>query len=129
MQKSAALTPLTTWLIWFALFAGLVFQRFFLGSGLEVRDDWNRPLSLLEGCAIGLPFAVSLIIRWSVLPRLHHTASQIPFFIIGIAAAEMIYFLGLFLFNDRETIFFATSALTIALYCPATWLSTSSSRL
>ena len=65
-----------------------------------------------------IPVAISVLIRWIVLPRVPTAEAGLVFFVIGIAMAEASCFIGLFLFPAYKEVFFAFSVLGIAQFIP-----------
>lgn len=106
------------WTIWLALFSGLFFHRFFLGSGLAVKDNWDQPPGWLALALLLGPVLLSAAIRWMVLPRFNQPATVLVPFIVGMAVSESLAFFGIFLFRGLETVFFGASLLCALQFIP-----------
>lgn len=111
-----ALNPqlLVWWVLWAAFQSGVFMFDFFLVN----RDSTPAPDTSPIWMAAALPFVMSVVIRWGVLPRFNNAQQALPVFIVGIACAEMTCFLGIFIFPAHQRELFILSVLGIAQYIP-----------
>lgn len=103
---------LNLWVIWIALLVGTFLQFHFLGGGAPRKPDefpWFIPL---------LPLAVSVVVRWRLLPRMKNPVQILPLFVIGIAMAESTMFLGLYLTPSYKMECFIAAVLGIFQFIP-----------
>jgi len=115
MNSSSSPSVLVWWILWAAFLSGVIVMYQVLGA---------RPASS-PGLAPGgmwivaaTPVALSVVLRWVVLPRIPARATAFPLFIVGIAMAEAALFLGLFLFPAHKQELFYLSVLGIAQFAP-----------
>ena len=105
------------WVLWAAFQIGIVIIYNFLGHAHHSSPEELKPWQL--GL---LPALISGAIRWSLLPVFKDATKALPFFIVGIAMAEMSCFLGIFIFpptkhNSSSPVslgFFSSSRFTLA---------------
>ncbi len=104
------------WVLWASFTVGIFFFYTFLGQnsapapiGTETRTPW-----LIAGTMI----FISSALRWIVLPRMHDAQKLLVTMIAGIALAESVTFLGLFVFPAYRLDFFVLSALGIFQFIP-----------
>jgi hypothetical protein len=104
------------WVIWAAFQAGIFLIYHFLSGGAARPEPTTTELPIwMVGLA---PIAISVFIRWLVLPRVQSAQAAFPLFVLGIAMAEMATFLGLFLFPTHRQELFMLSALGIFQFVP-----------
>ena len=48
------------------------------------------------------PLALSIIIRWVILPRIRDAQTALTFFIVGIAFAQSVCFMGIYIFPAHK---------------------------
>lgn len=89
-------TVLIFWIVWFAILQGLVLIQFFVGGGIPKGADQGDPPTLSLAIAGALAFA-SLAIRYMVIPKIRTVSKLLPAMIIGLALAEAVGFVGIFL--------------------------------
>lgn len=105
---------LNWWITWAAILSGLPMFYVFLqpskspAGGLD--PSW-WPLALL-------PFVLSSIVRWGVLPRMATAQVAMPVFVVGLALSEACCFLGTFLFPTARNELFVASGLGILQFMP-----------
>ena len=104
------------WVLWAAFQAGIFVIYHFLG-GSAAQPPSPSPDSPLWLAGLA-PFVISTIIRWVVLPRARSAQVALPLFIVGIAMAEAVCFLGLFIFPAHRQELFALSVLGIFQFIP-----------
>ena len=121
MQNQA--TTATLWIVWFFIFSGLFVIQFFLGGGIPTGGN-TGPLPMPIMAAGAGAFLVSVVIRWFLIPRTAKGGPTrlMPVMIAGIAIAEMVCFLGIFLLPDTvpqlKLAFFITSVIGVAQFAP-----------
>lgn len=115
MNSSSSPTVLVWWILWAAFLSGVIVMYQVLGArpasspGLGPDGMW---------IVAATPVALSVVIRWVMLPRITARATAFPLFIVGIAMAEAALFLGLFLFPAHKQELFYLSVLGIAQFAP-----------
>jgi hypothetical protein len=65
-----------------------------------------------------VPVALSIVIRWLVIPRTKSAQAALPLFVMGIAFAEASCLLGIFVFPAHKQDLFTLSALGIFQFVP-----------
>ena len=86
------------WIVWFAIFSGLFVIQFILGGGIPTGE--NSGVLPMGTIAIGASlFLFSLVVRWFVIPRVAARGLEalMAVMIVGIAVAEGLVFVGIFL--------------------------------
>lgn len=107
---------LVWWVLWAAFQTGVFMLYNLLGSpSAQVSSPALDPSLWFVGIA---PVALSVVIRWFVLPRAKSAQSAFPLFVIGIAMAEASCFFGLFLFPAHKQELFLLSVLGILQFVP-----------
>jgi hypothetical protein len=101
------------WAMWAAFQAGIFFIYYFLRTPGELAPD-SSPVWL----AGAVPFLLSVVVRWAVLPRAANARLALPLFVVGIALAEASCFLGLFIFPAHRASLFYLSAAGIFQFIP-----------
>lgn len=109
------------WIIWFAVFNGLFMIQFFVGGGIpKGENDGEAPAAMIA--VAGALVIVSVVIRFLVIPKLQTVEKLMPAMIIGLALAEAVGFIGIFLigkeFPETRMALFVTSASAIAAFAP-----------
>lgn len=101
------------WVLWAAFLAGIPQFYFLLGSKTPTTSS-----SIGMAALALIPFFISAVIRWAVLPRMPDAKTAFTIFILGIAIAESVCFLGLFVFPSFKTPLVALSFLGIFQFAP-----------
>jgi hypothetical protein len=116
MDSRANRAPLLVWwIIWAANLSGLVIVYTLLGGQLAVEpgsDPFARFFCLV-------PFGLSCVLRWAVMPGQRNRAKALVIFILGLATAEGCGLMGILLaggFNRHE--FFALGVVGILQWMP-----------
>lgn len=101
------------WVIWFALLTSpFVMAMIFKNSGTRAGA---LPLPWVVALA---PFAVGMVIRFVVLPKVTSGTVAFPLFIVGLAMCEMPTHLGIFLFPEVKQELFAATVFGVAVFVP-----------
>jgi hypothetical protein len=112
---------LVFWIIWFATLQGLVVIQFFVGGGIPKGSD-QGPAPTLWVAVAGILALVALSIRFMWIPRLAALPKKLPAMIVGLALAEAIGFVGMFLvgkeFAATRLALFVLSIACIASLAP-----------
>ena len=106
---------LVWWVLWASFLCGII--QFYLFLGTKQPPPTTKP-SIATAFLGLIPFFVSGIIRWVVLPRMRSANAAFPLFIVGIAFAEAVCFFGLFLFPAYKLEFSVISFIGIAQFAP-----------
>ena len=101
------------WVIWAAFQSGIVVIYYFLG-----RDAAATGSALAIWPLAFVPVLLSGAVRWAVLPMFHDAQKALPFFVLGLALAEVTCFLGIFVFPAHKIPLFAASVLGILQFMP-----------
>jgi hypothetical protein len=104
---------LVWWVIWLALLTNVPIMYLFLGSGVSA-SQVEGPIAYLRV----LPFALSCIVRWLILPQIRSSKTAFPVFVIGLALAESSCFFGIFLFPDNKTDMLTMALVGLAQFAP-----------
>ena len=109
---------LVWWLFW-ACFQGGIFAFYFLlgRPGSPATPPAEAAGSPLWMIALG-PFSLSVVIRWLLLARAQDAQRALVLFMVGIAFAESVCFMGLFIAPAHKLELFILSALGILQYLP-----------
>jgi len=104
-------TTLILWILWFAITFGLVIIYTFASpaGGEGPKEMLYFPL---------LPLAVSVFIRWVLLPRQKTIAAALPVFIIGLAMAEGCGILGMFLVPQMKQTYLVLALVGLFQFVP-----------
>jgi hypothetical protein len=106
------------WVLWLALLSGVFITYFILGgSPRPGGQPAARGDSLLWLVALG-PFFASIFIRWGLLARTARAQRALVLFVLGMALAESVCFMGLFLAPAHQLELFILSVLGMAQYVP-----------
>jgi cytochrome bd-type quinol oxidase subunit 2 len=116
MDEDAQPTLSIWWIVWAGFQSAVVILYCFL-SRSAADPQPSSPDSLAWMAAIA-PIACSAVIRWTILPRIQKVQTAFPLFVIGIALAEVVCFVGLFLFPFHQQEFFVLSSLGIFQFIP-----------
>ena len=88
--------PIVFWVIWFAILSGLLIMQFFAGGGVPASDtDSGQGGLIFQGIALALG-AAALFVRFGVIPKLDGLQKKLPAMIVGLALAEGVGILGIF---------------------------------
>lgn len=109
------------WIMWFAILCGIFIIQFAIGGGIPTGSDSGDAPSLPLILAI-VPAIASFAIRFILIPKASELVKLLPLMIIGLALAESVGLLGLFLmpaeFPHTKLVLFATSVFCILVYAP-----------
>lgn len=101
------------WVLWGAFMVGVMVMFHFLGNKKPPAADASQQWLLALA-----PLVISLVIRWNVIPRITKAQSALVAMIVGIALAEMVLFLGIFIFPAHQFLLFLTALFGIAQHAP-----------
>lgn len=100
------------WILWASILMGLVAMYLFLKSPEAApNSSFLRYLPLVF-------FAVSIGIRWALLPQMRVASKALPVFVLGLAFAEMCTMAGMFLAPDWRNIYFGLGVAGIVQFVP-----------
>jgi len=109
------------WIIWFAIFNGLFLLQFFAAGGIPKGDNEGSAPMAVVVIAGGLAF-VSMVIRFFIIPKLGSLEKLLPAMIIGLALAESVGIIGMFLvgkeFPETRLALFVASVSAVAAFAP-----------
>jgi len=107
------------WGVWAAFLFGIFQVYYFLGMNAPASRSAASPVPDPFLAALGLlPVAVSVVVRWSILPQIQKAQAALPFFIVGLALAEASCFIGLFIFPAYKEGFFVFSIIGMFQFIP-----------
>ena len=96
-MNSSKQHALIMWIIWFTqLQAAFVFQ-FFLGGGFARGENAEAPMAPWLWLICLVPLVLATGIRWLLIPKIKESAQQLVAMIVGLALAEAVVFLSIFL--------------------------------
>lgn len=104
------------WVLWAAMQAGVFVFYYVLGGSVGPAGAQAADSPLWRAACV--PFGVSVVIRWLLLPRVRSAAAALPLFVVGVGLAEACCFLGLFIFPQHKQDLFLVSVLGIAQFVP-----------
>jgi len=118
MNSNESKQPLIVfWALWASFQTGIFMIYHFIGSAAS-----NRHPSVVADSGLWLtavvPFAISTMIRWLVLPKVKNIQVALAVFVFGIAFAETTCFMGLFIFPTHKLELFLLSAVGIFQFIP-----------
>jgi hypothetical protein len=102
---------LAYWIVWVFLFTSVICYRFVLGVDNPEEEPLLTPPFFLS---LSLVFC-SLVCRVLILPR---GKNKIPIYVVGIAMAESLSLVGIFLMPYYQDFFTAMSLAAILCYLP-----------
>jgi amino acid transporter len=117
MNEQQARAQLTVWwVLWAAFLVGIcmVYQTLSVGAPQQPLE----PGGSFTWCAALAPLAISILVRWFVLPGIRVAQTALVFFMIGIAMAESTCFMGIFIFPSHKQELFVGSVLGIFQFLP-----------
>lgn len=113
--------PFVFWVIWFAIFNGLFIIQFFAAGGIPKGENVGDAPMTLIAIAGGLAF-VSMIVRFIIIPKIDVIEKLLSAMIIGLALAESVGIIGMFLvgkeFPETRLALFITSISAVAAFAP-----------
>ncbi|MEO7414634.1 MAG: hypothetical protein ABIZ81_14890 [Opitutaceae bacterium] len=113
-SRTSPLPILVWWIIWGAIFSGVVVIYTFLGRGPSPEREANNMVGFI--CLV--PLAFSCVLRWAVMPGQRDRPKALVIFILGLATAEGSGLIGLLLGGDYRTAFFALGVVGILQWIP-----------
>lgn len=109
------------WILWFALFNGLLIFMFMLGGGLPEGENQGKAPTLLIAMAALLAL-ISVAIRFLVIPKTRGLEQLLPLMLVGMAFAEGVGIIGIFVvakeFPETRLALFVTSVSAMLAYAP-----------
>lgn len=121
-QKTSAPKLAIFWIIWFAIMNGLFVMLFLVGGGIPKGSNVGQPPTWIIGaCAALAVFAIA--IRFLVIPKIKQLSQLLPAMILGLAFAEAVGILAIFIlgkeFPETRLNLFLTSVFTVLVYAPS----------
>jgi hypothetical protein len=117
MEPEKPATPqqqiLVMWVIWAAFLVGVCVQYHFLHAKNPPAADGS-----MTWVAAMAPVAVSMILRWNVLPRVKLPQSAMALMIVGVVLAESAAMIGMFVFPAHQLELFGAAFLGILQHAP-----------
>lgn len=117
-HKLSGPASIVIWLFWSMFAVSLIFYRIALVGTADNTHSITAPQSVSGWLAYIIPIGLTLPIRWLVIPRLRNPLLVLIPFIAGLAAAEALMFLGIFIFKAQFSLFFLTSVLLLLQMMP-----------
>jgi hypothetical protein len=121
MKEKPTSAALVFWIIWFAILNGLFILLFLAAGGIPKGvNEGEAPWGVVV--VAGMLAAVSMAIRFLHIPRISEPAKLLPAMIVGLAMAEGIGIIGMFLVGKelpqtRLALFF-TAVSVVVVYAP-----------
>ncbi|MES2997394.1 MAG: hypothetical protein V4733_11350 [Verrucomicrobiota bacterium] len=114
-HPSSPPTAAVAWIIWFSIFAGLFIMTIIINGGVSFAKDSAEP-SLWIILVPSAAAIASLVVRFFVIPKLPDLPTKFPAMIIGLALAEGVGILALFVVGKSypQT---QLSLLAISVFC------------
>lgn len=110
-QPAAPNSKIVLWILWFAITMGLVMIYTFAAPA---GGEGTKQLQYLPM----MPLAVSVFIRWVLLPRTKTIAAAMPVFIIGLTMAEACGILGMFLVPQMKQTYLVLALVGLFQFVP-----------
>ncbi len=114
-------TAMVFWILWFALLNGIVIITFFVGGGLPEGENQGEPPLLIIALAAVLA-VISVAIRFLAIPKTKHLEQLLPMMLVGMAFAEGIGIIGIFVvakeLPETRLALFVTSVSAMLAYAP-----------
>lgn len=85
------------WVIWFTQLQAAFFFQFFLGGGVPQGSNADTPMGLWLWAICLVPLVLATGVRWWVLPKIKPPAKQLVAMVVGLALAEVVVLLSIFL--------------------------------
>jgi hypothetical protein len=98
-------------MMWAGITTGLIFVNSLIQPAAAAGDDSLRYFPLV-------PFALSVLVRWLLLPRFRNRQKAFPVFIAGLALAEGTGLIGLLLVPSFRQSYFYISLFAFVQYAP-----------
>jgi hypothetical protein len=115
MQPNPGAKAIVWWVLWASFLGGLPVMYFVLGPKARAVEPAFSGSTWVIGA---LPVAGAMLLRWTVLPRMHNATAALPMFLVGIALCEASLFFGLFIFPDHARTLFICSLLGTIQFAP-----------
>lgn len=118
MSSGQANPKLIMWVIWLFFLSGIPMLVIFLGpkSGPEVSNPFSFP-AVIPAIII---LSITALIRWVILPKISFSnhEGRLTALILGMALAESMIFLGIFLFPADFSLFLVFTLIGMAQFIP-----------
>jgi CDP-diglyceride synthetase len=120
-NKPNAPTTLVFWVIWFAILNGLFIMLFFAAGGVpKGSNEGDGPVGTIGLAA--LLAVLSIGFRFLLIPRIKDPVKLLPVMILGLAMAEAIGIIGMFVvgreFPETRIALFVTSVSAVTVFAP-----------
>lgn len=107
---------LVLWILWFAITSGLCLIYFIIGHGAEVISSKSNAVLRFVPMA---PLALSVLVRFFLLPKIKSLSKVLPLYIVGLSMAEGSGIIAIFLLPHGDATSYLTTALIVLLmYVP-----------
>jgi CDP-diglyceride synthetase len=121
-HKSPTPNAAVFWLIWFAIMNGLFIMLFFVAGGIPKGVNQGPPPTWIVGVSAAL-VVIAIAIRFLVIPKIKQLSQLLPMMIVGLAVAEAVGILAIFVlgkeFPQTRMTLFVTSVFTVLAYAPS----------
>jgi len=107
---------LVLWILWFAITVGLCMVYLLLGrNSVVVADKGNEVLRFVPL----VPLALSVAVRFLLLPKFKSLTKVLPIYIVGLSMAEGSGIIAMFLLPHSDAVnYFTTAVVVLIMYVP-----------
>lgn len=123
---SSVVTKILMWFMWASFVMGCFTFAHFLPKHDSSVNSFNRQIDLLSISVLILPFALSMALRFMLLPRIRNSWIQFIVYMIGVSISQLIMLSGIFILWQFQSLFFILCAIAMASYIPY-WVHAGSS--
>jgi hypothetical protein len=117
-DKFSASASIVAWFLWCAFAGSLIAYRMWLVGAADNTNSIRAPQDVGSWLAYIIPTGLALTLRWLVIPKLRNPFLKLIPFLVGLSAAELLTFLGIFIFQLQFSLYFLTNGLLLLQMLP-----------